>query len=118
MGFVRKIGRAFDDAVIQPVINTVEKIVENPEALLGIAALAVGVPAIGGLLGGGAATAAGLTAAEAAAAGLTAAEAAGLGLTAAEAAGLGLSATEFAAATGGAGLLGSGAIASTQTNID
>ena len=114
MGFVRKIGRAFDDAVIQPVVNTVEKIVENPEALLGIAALAVGVPAIGGLLGGGAATAAGLTAAEAAAAGLTAAEAAGLGLTAAEAAGLGLSATEFAAATGGAGLLGSGAMTAAE----
>lgn len=111
MGFVRKIGRAFDDAVIQPVVHTVEKVIENPILLAG---LAFGVPAIGGLLGGGAATAAGLTAAEAAAAGLTAAEAAGLGLTAAEAAGLGLSATEFAAAAGGAGLLGSGAMTAAE----
>lgn len=57
MGFVRKVGRAFDDAVIQPVVNTVEKIAENPVLLAG---LAIGIPAIGGLIGaGGAAAAAG-----------------------------------------------------------
>jgi hypothetical protein len=57
MGFVRKVGRAFDDAIIQPVVNTVEKIAENPVLLAG---LAIGIPAIGGLIGaGGAAAAAG-----------------------------------------------------------
>jgi len=100
MGFVRKIGRKIDDEIIQPIVNTVEDIVESPEALLAIAALAIGIPAIGGLVGAGGGVAAGLTAAEAA----------GLGLTAAEAAAAGLSAAEFAAAAGtagaGAGLLG------------
>jgi hypothetical protein len=100
MGFIRKIGRKIDDEIIQPIVNTVEDIVENPAALLAIGALAIGIPAIGGLVGAGGGVAAGLTAAEAA----------GLGLTAAEAAAAGLSAAEFAAAAGtagaGAGLLG------------
>jgi hypothetical protein len=106
MGFVRKVGRAIDDAIIQPVVNTVEKIVENPEALLAVGALAVGVPAIGGLLGGGAATAA------AAGAGMTATELAALDLALGGAGGS-LGAAELGAAlaggvggaSGGAGLL-------------
>lgn len=57
---------------------------------------ALGGAGYAGLLGGGGATAAGLTATEAA----------GLGLTAAEASALGLSASEFAAAAGTAGAAG------------
>ena len=115
MGFVRKIGRKIDDEIIQPVVNTVEKIVESPEALLAIAALAVGVPYIPGVSE--------LALAEGAAVGLTAAEAAGLGLTAAEATAAGLSAAEFAAASAGtagagAGLLsGAGAGTSLGTGL-
>ena len=115
MGFVRKIGRKIDDEIIQPVVNTVEKIVESPEALLAIAALAVGIPYIPGVSE--------LALAEGAAAGLTAAEAAGLGLTAAEATAAGLSAAEFAAASAGtagagAGLLsGAGAGTSLGTGL-
>jgi len=100
MGFVRKIGRKIDDEIIQPVVNTVEKIVESPEALLAIAALAVGVPYIPGVSE--------LALAEGAAVGLTAAEAAGLGLTAAEATAAGLSAAEFAAASAGTAGAGAG----------
>jgi hypothetical protein len=94
-----------DDAG-NPVISTWGKSTNDSKAILGalaIAGLAFGIPGLTeGLLSGGGATTAGLTAAEAA----------GLGLTAAEAASLGLSAAEFAAAAGTAGAV-AGTVGST-----
>jgi hypothetical protein len=64
MGFVKKqikqvseaisdVGSAIDDAIIQPVVNTVEDIVENPAALLAVAALVYPplIPSVGTALG-------------------------------------------------------------------
>jgi len=51
MGFVRKIGRKIDDAIIQPVLNTVEAVIEDPKKLLTVG-LSVLAPGIGTALGG------------------------------------------------------------------
>jgi hypothetical protein len=50
MGFVRKIGRKIDDAIIRPVLNTVESIVEDPKKLA-MVALSVFAPGAGTALG-------------------------------------------------------------------
>ena len=56
MGFVRKIGRQIDDAILQPITNTVEAIVSDPKKLA-MVALSVMAPGVGTALG----TAMGLT---------------------------------------------------------
>jgi hypothetical protein len=57
MGFFRKVedkikdvGRKIDDELIQPVVNTVESVVENPAALAGLA-LSIAAPGIGTAIG-------------------------------------------------------------------
>lgn len=50
MGTVRKWGRKFDDAVIQPVVKTVEAVIEDPVALAAVA-LSIAAPGIGTAIG-------------------------------------------------------------------
>jgi len=50
MGFVRKVGRAFDDAILQPITNTIEGIVSDPKKLA-MVALSVMAPGAGTALG-------------------------------------------------------------------
>jgi hypothetical protein len=50
MGFVRKIGRKIDKAIIQPVLNTVEAVIEDPRKLA-MVALSVMAPGAGTALG-------------------------------------------------------------------
>lgn len=51
MGFVRKVGRAIDDAIIQPVVKTVESVIEDPRKLA-MVALSVFAPGVGSAIGG------------------------------------------------------------------
>jgi hypothetical protein len=51
MGFVRKVGRAIDDAIIQPVVKTVEAVIEDPRKLA-MVALSVMAPGVGSAIGG------------------------------------------------------------------
>jgi len=50
MGFVRSVGRAFDDAIIHPVVKTVEAVIEDPKKLA-MVALSVMAPGVGTALG-------------------------------------------------------------------
>lgn len=50
MGFVRKIGRQIDDAILQPITNTIENIVSDPKKLA-MVALSVMAPGAGTALG-------------------------------------------------------------------
>ena len=50
MGFVRKIGRKLDDAIFQPILNTVEAIIEDPKKLA-MVALSIMAPGAGTALG-------------------------------------------------------------------
>jgi hypothetical protein len=50
MGFARKIGRKIDKAILQPVKNTVQAIVEDPKKLLAVG-ISVAFPGAGALLG-------------------------------------------------------------------
>lgn len=51
MGFVRKVGRQIDKAIIQPVVKTVEGIIEDPRKLA-MVALSVFAPGVGSAIGG------------------------------------------------------------------
>jgi hypothetical protein len=50
MGFVRKVGRAFDDAILQPITNTIEGVISDPKKLA-MVALSVMAPGAGTALG-------------------------------------------------------------------
>ena len=51
MGFVRKVGRAIDDAIIHPIVKTVEAVIEDPRKLA-MVALSVFAPGVGTAIGG------------------------------------------------------------------